>query len=80
MRQVGGSLGIALMGAIVAAYVHVPRTDPRAIPQFVDGFQRALEVAALIAFSAAVVAVVTLRKPEPEHGEEITRVPEEVAA
>ena len=80
MRQVGGSLGIAVMGAIVAAYVHVPATDPRAIPQFVDGFQRALEVAALIAFSAAVVAVVTLRKPEPEHGEEIRRVPEEVAA
>jgi EmrB/QacA subfamily drug resistance transporter len=80
MRQVGGSLGIALMGAIVAAYVHVPRTDPRAIPEFVQGFQRALEVAALIAFSAAVVAVVTLRKPEPEHDEEIARVPEEVAA
>jgi len=78
MRQVGGSLGIAVMGAIVAAFVHVPRTDPRVVPQFVDGFQRALEVAAVIAFSAAVVAVVTLRKPE--HGEEIAPVPEEVAA
>jgi len=30
MRQVGGSLGIALMGAIVASYVHSPATDPRA--------------------------------------------------
>jgi EmrB/QacA subfamily drug resistance transporter len=78
MRQVGGSLGIAVMGAIVAAFVHVPRTDPRVVPQFVDGFQRALEVAAVIAFSAAVVGVVTLRKPE--HGEEIAPVPEEVAA
>jgi len=78
MRQVGGSLGIAVMGAIVAAFVHVPRTDPRVVPQFVDGFQRALEVAAVIAFSAAVVAVVTLRKPE--HGEEMAQVPEEVAA
>jgi len=78
MRQVGGSLGIAVMGAIVAAFVHVPRTDPRVVPQFVDGFQHALEVAAVIAFSAAVVAVVTLRKPE--HGEEIAPVPEEVAA
>ena len=78
MRQVGGSLGIAVMGAIVAAYVHVPRTDPRAIPQFVDGFQRALIVAAIIAFSAAIVAVGLLRKPE--HAEEPVRVPEEVAA
>jgi len=78
MRQVGGSLGIAVMGAIVAAFVHVPRTDPRVVPQFVDGFQHALEVAAVIAFSAAVVAVVTLRKPE--HGEEMAQVPEEVAA
>ena len=29
MRQVGGSLGIAIMGAIVAASLHVPPTDPR---------------------------------------------------
>jgi EmrB/QacA subfamily drug resistance transporter len=78
MRQVGGSLGIAVMGAIVAAYVHVPRTDPRAIPQFVEGFQRALIVAAIIAFSAAIVAVALLRKPE--HAEEPVRVPEEVTA
>jgi EmrB/QacA subfamily drug resistance transporter len=63
-RQVGGSLGIAVMGAIVASYVHVPPTDPRALGQFVDGFQHALLVAACIAFSAAIVAAVLLRKPE----------------
>jgi sugar phosphate permease len=63
-RQVGGSLGIAVMGAIVASYVHVPPTDPRAVGQFVDGFQHALLVAACIAFSAAIVAAVLLRKPE----------------
>ena len=68
MRQVGGSLGIAVMGAIVASYVHHPVTDPRALGEFVQGFQRALIVAAGIAFAAAVVAVVTLRKPE--HAEE----------
>ena len=51
-RQVGGSLGIAVMGAIVASYVHVPPTDRRALGQFVDGFQHALLVAACIAFSA----------------------------
>ena len=31
MRQVGGSLGIAIMGAIVAASVHRPAADPRAL-------------------------------------------------
>jgi EmrB/QacA subfamily drug resistance transporter len=62
MRQVGGSLGIAVMGAIVASYLNVPRTDPRAPGQFVEGFQHALVVAAAIAFTAAVVAVLTVRK------------------
>jgi predicted MFS family arabinose efflux permease len=62
MRQVGGSLGIAIMGAIVASYVHVPPTDRRATAQFVTGFEHALEVAAAIAFAAAVVAVLTVRR------------------
>ena len=64
-RQVGGSLGIAVMGAIVASYVHVSPIDPRFPGEFVQGFQRALLVAAGIAFSAAIVAVVTLRKHQP---------------
>src|SRR6266536_2685409 len=62
MRQVGGSLGIAIMGAIVAAAVHVPPTSPLAPAQFVTGFQHSLVVAAAIAFSAAIVAVATVRK------------------
>ena len=62
MRQVGGSLGIALMGAIVASSVHVSETDPRAASQFVDGYQNALHVAAAIALVGAVVAVTTVRK------------------
>ena len=77
MRQVGGSLGIAVMGAIVASYVHSPLTDPRAPAEFVQGFQRALLVAAGIALTAAVVAVVTLRKPE--HADEPVQI-SEVAA
>jgi EmrB/QacA subfamily drug resistance transporter len=77
MRQVGGSLGIAVMGAIVASYVHVPPTDPRAVGEFVQGFQRSLLVAAGIAFAAALVAVTTLRKPE--HVDEPVQV-SEVAA
>jgi EmrB/QacA subfamily drug resistance transporter len=78
MRQVGGSLGIAVMGAIVASYVHSPLSDPRAPAEFVQGFQRALLVAAGIAFTAAVVAVMTLRKPE--HVDEQSVQISEVAA
>ena len=62
MRQVGGSLGIAITGAIVA---HVSATslaagDTRS-DAFVHGFQRGLEVAAAIALAGAVVAVATMR-------------------
>jgi EmrB/QacA subfamily drug resistance transporter len=62
MRQVGGSMGIALMGAIVTANVSVSRGDSRALGQFVDGLHQALYVAAAVAFAAAAIAVVTVRK------------------
>jgi EmrB/QacA subfamily drug resistance transporter len=62
MRQVGASLGIALMGAIIA---HVAGravvAGPGGAGAFVDGLQRALEVAAAIAFGAAIVAVALVR-------------------
>jgi predicted MFS family arabinose efflux permease len=73
MRQVGGSLGIAIMGAIVAASVSVPPTSPEAPAQFVTGFQHALEVAAAIAFTAALVAIATIRKYR--HGTEAAEAP-----
>jgi EmrB/QacA subfamily drug resistance transporter len=60
-RQVGGALGIAVMGAILGSYIHVARTSPDFPGQFVDGFQAALRVAAGIAFAAAVVAYVLVR-------------------
>ncbi len=70
-RQVGGSLGIALIGAIVAASVTVtlqtayqsgdPALVQRAIHQFVNGFSNALIVAGLIAFAGAIVAAVLIR-------------------
>ena len=69
MRQVGGSLGIALMGAIVAASVSVLPTSPAYPDQFVEGYHNALHVAAAIAILGAVVAVATVRKvahPEPD--------------
>jgi EmrB/QacA subfamily drug resistance transporter len=60
-RQVGGALGIAVMGAIVASYVDLGegRPDPSA---FIDGFQVALRVSAVFALIGAVVALVTIRK------------------
>jgi len=69
MRQVGGSLGIALMGAIVAASVSVLPGSPEYPDQFVEGYHNALHVAAAIAILGAVVAVATVRKvhhPEAE--------------
>ncbi|MEO8290124.1 MAG: MFS transporter [Gaiellaceae bacterium] len=74
MRQIGGSLGIAIMGAIVASYISAPIGSPAAPAEFIQGFQRALEVAAVIAFAAAVVAVATVRKFR--HAEEGQAVPE----
>jgi EmrB/QacA subfamily drug resistance transporter len=62
MRQVGGSLGIAVMGAIVASQVSALPGTPQAAAQFVTGFQHALIVAALIALSGAFLAVATVRK------------------
>jgi EmrB/QacA subfamily drug resistance transporter len=59
-RQVGGSLGIALMGAIIGAEAGGARS-PEA---FVDGFQSALLVAAAIAAFGAVVAFMLIRPHE----------------
>jgi len=68
-RQLGGSLGIALMGAIVASYVSpaVSPRSPEAAQQFVNGLHAALLVSALITFAAAVVAIALVRtRPEVE--------------
>jgi H+/gluconate symporter-like permease len=62
MRQVGGSLGIAVMGAIVASEVHAPPGTPQAAAGFISGFQHALMVASFIALVGAVLAVATVRK------------------
>ncbi len=68
-RQVGGSLGIAVMGAIVLsgeAGLHTPAA-------FLHGFHDALRVAAVLALAGAVVATAAIRKvehhaaPEKQH-------------
>jgi EmrB/QacA subfamily drug resistance transporter len=67
-RQVGGALGIAAMGAILASYVSVPVNTPLGKQQYVDGLHAALLVSALIAFAAAAVAVALVRvSPQTEH-------------
>jgi EmrB/QacA subfamily drug resistance transporter len=71
MRQVGGALGVAVMGAIIASYVHVSFGNPRVVSEFVNGFQHALLVGSGITLAAAVIAVTTVRK---------IRHPETVAA
>ena len=57
-RQVGGSLGIAVLGAILASYVSVAPRSPQFADQFVTGLQHALYTSAGIAFAAALVAAV----------------------
>jgi EmrB/QacA subfamily drug resistance transporter len=71
MRQVGGSVGIALMGAVVA--VEAKGKPP--LEGFMDGFESALLLAAVIAFVGAIVAFALVRQ---EAGEE--SAPVEVAA
>ena len=58
MRQVGGSVGIALMGAIVAAEA----SDRPGIEGFMAGFERSLLVAAVIAFAGSIVAFALVRQ------------------
>jgi MFS family permease len=67
-RQVGGALGIALMGAIVAAAETLQRTDPRAALQFVTGFQHALQTGAAIALAGAVLSAVLVRPKTAARG------------
>jgi EmrB/QacA subfamily drug resistance transporter len=62
MRQIGGSIGVALIGAIIAAKVG----DRRSPEAFVDGFSTALVVASGFAFVGAIVAAVTVRKVRHE--------------
>src|SRR5581483_8665248 len=64
-RQVGGSLGIALIGAIVASFIHHPQHSLAGAQDYVNGLHAGLAVSAAISFAAALVAVLTVRtRPE----------------
>jgi EmrB/QacA subfamily drug resistance transporter len=75
MRQVGGSLGIAVMGAIVASSIasSLRAGDPQPIA-FLHGFHDALRVASAIALAGAVVATAAIRTHAGEHASERERV------
>jgi EmrB/QacA subfamily drug resistance transporter len=69
MRQVGGSLGIAIMGALVATAVSVAPFDRRYPAEFVTGYHRAVHVGAALVLLGALISVVTVRKLQHEgHG------------
>jgi EmrB/QacA subfamily drug resistance transporter len=65
-RQVGGSTGIALMGAIMASRLASPPTTA----SFMDGFELALVVASVIALAGAITAAVLIRPHDRSHGAE----------
>ena len=72
MRQVGGSLGIAIMGAIVAAgaggSIQSGHPNPAA---FLNGFHHALDTAAAIALVGGLLAALTLtRTPQTPQAEQ----------
>ena len=64
-RQVGGTLGIAVMGAIVAAAQTLPQSDPVAPSQFVHGFHDALQAGAAISLAGALLSAVLIRREQP---------------
>ncbi len=66
LRQVGGSLGIAFMGAIMAAKL----TSPPTTESFLAGFQDALLVSSGIALVGAIVAAILVRPHDRSHGAE----------
>jgi EmrB/QacA subfamily drug resistance transporter len=61
-RQVGGALGIAVMGAILASGSNSALAGGATKTEaFMNGLHHALYVAALIAFAAALTAMITVR-------------------
>jgi EmrB/QacA subfamily drug resistance transporter len=61
-RQVGGALGVAVMGAIVSNVLAGNPGTPRFAVTFVHGYRNALHVAALAAFAGSVAAAALVRR------------------
>jgi EmrB/QacA subfamily drug resistance transporter len=71
MRQVGGAVGLAMIGAILATQFDPQRPNPQ---DFVNGFQLSLRVAAGIAFVGILIAAFGIRPEQLRHD-----VPAEIA-
>jgi MFS family permease len=73
-RQVGGSFGIAVMGAILS---HRSSSELRGgatrVDAFISGLHASLYVAAGIAFAASAVAALVIRSHAAERGERAVR-------
>jgi hypothetical protein len=76
-RQTGGALGVALMGAIVAAAIAVPATTPLYAVQFCTGLRHALLVAAAIVAAGTFVALATIARGGPAPAGEVVQRPGE---
>jgi hypothetical protein len=71
MRQVGGSLGIAVMGAIVASTTASSlKAGYSQSESFLRGFHDGLRVASIIALAGALVATAAIRKVEHHEASE----------
>jgi EmrB/QacA subfamily drug resistance transporter len=67
VRQVGGALGVAIMGAIVVAQTSALAVgDPRYALHFVTGVKHVLLASGAIALAGSVTALLTIRKLRPE--------------
>ena len=63
LRQFGGGLGIAIMGAIMAAQTDgILPAEPRYQVAFVGGFQDVLTLAAVVSFAGSLVALLMVRR------------------
>jgi EmrB/QacA subfamily drug resistance transporter len=64
-RQLGGGLGVAIMGAIVASKVGDLRPGTLLYArEFVGGYQNAMLFGAIVSFASAVIAVAFIRRHE----------------
>jgi EmrB/QacA subfamily drug resistance transporter len=71
-RQVGGSLGIALLGAILTTGIRSARRAGESQQlAFMHGFTNALRVAAAIARGAALFAMLIVRRTTPAEPDEV---------
>jgi hypothetical protein len=79
-RQVGGSLGIAVMGAILTSQ-QSSALSSGATPReaFLDGFQAALLVGAIVAFAGAVTAAILIRKSKDAGARDVQAAAAEAA-